>query len=202
MSDWTVREVDGDRERTCATRSEAEDIKADMEQLGLDVEIVPPGNGDTLAGDGGTEVVDTPDADPRPETVDTSGDRMLDMEPKDLLNIEAGWMVDTFRSGGDTYEDLSKDGCQVLATLLNQYPDAELLEYDTDDSETRYAVAKATITDPETGEQFSAHGEAWSDEQNVNSHEVIRQAETRAKKRCVKWVSAGGAKLIQMHGDD
>jgi hypothetical protein len=198
MSDWTVREVDGDRERTCDTRSEAENIKADMGRLGMDVEIVPPGETD-----GGPTVHDTPDTDPRePEPVksDTSDSRMLDMEPRDLLNIEAEWMVDTFQSRGDTYEDLSKDGCQVLATLLGQYPDAEIVEFGTDDDGTRYAVARATISDP-NGDEYSAHGEAWADESNVGRHEVIRQAETRAKKRAVKWVSAGGAALIdEVHG--
>jgi len=49
---WIVRDTDSGNERECESRSEAEEVMADMEQLGLDCEIIGP---DDHATDGGPE---------------------------------------------------------------------------------------------------------------------------------------------------
>jgi hypothetical protein len=179
---WTVRDSENGNEREFDSRSEAEDAKEDMEAMGVCVEIVGPNDGSAQA----VPVVD---------------DELTAMDPQDRL-IDRDWMLTTIEySNGDTSEDLNKRGAQVIAEVLGAYPDSELVTY-APEADPCYAIVKAWVTDPETGEMYSAHGEARSTEQNVGDHEVIRQAETRAKKRTIKWVSASGAKALLQAGEE
>ena len=176
--EWVVRDPENDNEKTFDSRKAAESAKDDLESMGASVEIVPPqsANGDSTA----VEVVDN---------------ELTAMDPQDRL-VDRDWMLTTIEhSNGDESEDLNKRGAQVIADVLGAYPDSELLEYDAG-GDPVYAVVKAWVTDPETGQTYTAHGEARATERNVGEHEVIRQAETRAKKRAVKWVSASGAKAL------
>lgn len=178
MSDWTVRDTGNGNEKAFDSRAEAERAAEDMRAMGLDVDVVPP------------EGVATP------ATTDgeVNGD-LTARDPQDRL-VDRDWMLTPIKhQDGTESEDLNKRGTQVIAEVLGAYPSAELLEYEVGE-EISHAVVKAWVVDPETGEQYAAHGEARSDERNVGRHEVIRQAETRAKKRTIKWVSASGAKIL------
>jgi len=179
---WLVRDSENGNEREFDSRSEAEDAKEDMEAMGVSVEIVGPNDGNAQA-------------------VEVVNDELTAMDPQDRL-VDRDWMLTTIEHGnGDTSEDLNKRGAQVIAEALGAYPDNDLLKYDPN-GDPCYAVIKAWVTDPETGEKYSAHGEARSTEQNIGDHEVIRQAETRAKKRCIKWISASGAKALLQAGEE
>jgi len=179
---WLVRDSEKGNEREFDSRSEAEDTKEDMEAMGIDVEVIGTNNEDA-------------------QTVEVVDDELTAMDPQDRL-VDRDWMLTTIEHGnGDTSEDLNKRGAQVIAEALGVYPDSELVEY-APEADPCYAVVKAWVTDPETDETYSSHGEARSTEQNVGEHEVIRQAETRAKKRAVKWVSASGAKALLQVGEE
>lgn len=190
---WTVKDYDNDNEVQVDSRSEAEERAETAREFGSgNVEIVE--EDDEPETDGG-EVVETAQPVEIDPDTQTNGTDLTAVDPQSIL-LDRDWMLDTItHPNGSTSEDLNKRGCQVIAELLGAYPDGELIEYEPT-AETPYAVAKATITNPETGETYTAHGEAWADERNVEKQGLVRQAETRAKKRAIKWVSASGAKVL------
>jgi len=179
---WRVVVPERDRTLEFDHEEDAREKRRELEGLDLETTIEPP----EYADGGELEVVESP---------------LTAQDPQEAL-IERDWMLTTItHADGSKSEDLNKRGAQVIAEALGVYPDSELLASDLT-GDPAYAVVRAWVIDPETGREYSAHGEARSTEQNVGDHEVIRQAETRAKKRCIKWVSASGAKALLQAGEE
>jgi len=169
--------------RFVETRAEAEDVKADMEQLGMDVEI------QSKATDGGTEVVETPEA-PNTELDDIAQKDLAEDPPErnvsdDPLDILPGYMITEV----DGKPSLNKRGVSVLAY---EY-DVSVIERDvvTYPHENGYETAVVEImVENADGRTFSGIGEAHVDE--TPKHQLLRMAETRAYKRSVIFATGTG----------
>jgi hypothetical protein len=133
-----------------------------------------------------TTTVETP-------TVDEIDSMPLD----DPLEVLPGWMkTPVERHGGDV--DLNKRGCQVVVSALDLEVHPDPVERAADTEHDR-AVYRATVVRPD-GREFEAEAEAHVEESNVKKWDLNRMAETRAKKRAVKWATGGG--LLAMFADD
>jgi len=189
----------GDQEESSDAGDNQDDDRPDRDGAGDDHGDDPPGEDVE-----DVDVVETADHYPGParKTQGTSGgNRPVDPStsgnsPKlrdipldeDPLEVLPKWMKSSIQArGGD--EDLNKRGCQVIASALGVNPSPEAVKrgYETD---FEYAVYEATVEFD--GEEYCATAQAHVNEDNVAPEDLDEMAETRAKKRAVKWASAGG----------
>ena len=106
-----------------------------------------------------------------------------------------GWMLSEITHGnGETGIDLNKNGTQVVAGALGFEVTAEC-EVSAENTDYEYCRYRATVTRPD-GRTFNAVGDCHIDEQGKSKWDLERQAETRAKKRAVKWAAAGGVEAL------
>lgn len=159
----------------------------------------------TILKDG--EPIDAPepeDAEPVPQpTVEDTDETMPDVHagrsPSFALeDPEAnlpGWMLSEITHGnGETGIDLNKNGTQVVAGALGFEVQADC-EVSAEGTDYEYCRYRATVTRPD-GRTFNAVGDCHIDEQGKSKWDLERQAETRAKKRAVKWAAAGGIEAL------
>lgn len=100
------------------------------------------------------------------------------------------WMKSEIDHGRETSVDLNKRGTQVIANALNLVVKA-VPEISAEETEYEYCRYRATVETPD-GHIFNAVGDAHIDESGKNKWDLERLAETRAKKRCIKWSTGGG----------
>jgi len=106
-----------------------------------------------------------------------------------------GWMLSEIQHGnGETGIDLNKNGTQVVAGALGFEVQADC-EVSAEGTDYEYCRYRATVTRPD-GRTFNAVGDCHIDEQGKSKWDLERQAETRAKKRAVKWAAAGGIEAL------
>lgn len=178
---WIVESEGGNR-REVGSRAEAESVKEDMEQFDMNAEIIPPERGDGA--------VSTP-----VPTGDAPDDSALATQQfPDPLDHIPGWMVDRIdRGSGPGTPHLNKRGCQVIAEHLGLIVQSEALKR-ADETDWEYAVYRASARSDHAGDaqEFTATGVAHIDEGGRNLQDLDLVAETRAKKRAVKWAAGGG----------
>jgi len=186
MSDWKVVEVDGERSRECESRAEAEEIKSDMEGLGLDVKIVQPEKTDggvtspAKANNVSPEVVD--------EDVSKTGGALAELGQElgtDPLSILPSHMVDEIQG----QLAVNKRGYAMIAERYGVAVSAEIVSYPWDNSEGR-CVAKAEA-ETEDGRTYTGHATACVEDGDM-ADQIIELAETRSLKRAVSWASGVG----------
>ena len=176
---FTVRDPDTGNERTVDSRSEAEAVKADMAELGIDAEIIEP-----TATDGGAAEVVESDATDLPE-------RSLSEDPID-------WMPSHFVDDIQGVPVLNRKAYCVIA---ERYGVSVVAEPITLPAETDYegAVFRAIAT-TEDGREYSGIGSAHVDRDD-DAHLLAELAETRAMKRSMAWASGVGVTAIsEMQG--
>ena len=202
MSNWIVKDTDRGNERPVDSRAKAEEIKADLEELGASVEIIPPNTGEnqSASADGGVEVVEhTTDESPtedneQPQTQATDdtdkplGDALSeigDSIESDPLDVLPGYMI----THVDGKPSLNKRGVSVLAYHYDvNVLEREVVAYPHEhDYQTAFVEIMAENGD---GRQFSGIGEAHVDE--TPKHQLLRMAETRAYKRAVIFATGTG----------
>lgn len=169
MSEWTIQEVDGDREREVSSRSEAEDAKTEMEQLGMNVEIIPPAKSD-----GGNTPEET-----------GSEINALAQNPIDWLRAENDDYVNTVKGT----PAISKRGFRYIQSKFEITTESEVVQW-VDDPTGVIIWAKAELPD---GRSAEAHGEGWQFEGRVDDNEFVRYADTRAKNRALADLTSSGA---------
>lgn len=225
MNEWTVKDKDTGDEWHKDSRREAEQAVEEFGDL-RDLEIIGPGNDvepevvdhtEEAKADGGAveaEVVEeTEEPAPEPPEPDDSdvitgvddlrenhadlleSDVDVDKDPNNWL---PGWMLTEIQHGGQTSVDLNKRGTQVVRSALNLEVNAEeeITGYETDFEYARY---RATVKTPD-GQTFNAVGDAHIDESGNEKWDLDRLAETRAKKRAVKWSTGGGLEALSQDG--
>jgi len=180
-----------DKTREFDTWEEAQEQKDDLVSLGAspeDFEIVKNGDGSD-ADERATETVEPESDTTEVELVnpDESAGETREMEYVEPIPNLPDWMVETVDHGG---LDLSKDGCQVIANGLDFQvtADPDVKSHETD---FEYACYTAKVVRPD-GREFTAVGDCHINESGKSKVDLNRMAETRAKKRAVKWATAGG----------
>lgn len=179
---WIVESEDGNR-REVGSRAEAESVKEDMEQFDVDAEIIPPERSD------GAVTTPVPTGD------EPDDGALVTQQFPDPLDHIPGWMVDRIdRGSGPGAPHLNKRGCQVIAEHLGLVVQSEARKR-ADETDWEYAVYRAWAQSEDASEdtrRFTATGVAHIDEGGRKPHDLDLIAETRAKKRAVKWAAGGG----------
>lgn len=189
---WTVRDPESGNEREFDSRGAAEDAVDEMESLGVDVELVAPGEESDDDPDGEPDVIDVeatqPDADPVPEddAPDTLGERSVAEDP---LNWVPGEFVDTI----DGTQAINRKGFEVLSHFydISVSTDLQVPPEETDHS---YCRVKAVATTPE-GRECEAFGSAHVD-RGDDAHLLLEMADTRARKRALSIATGVGAVAV------
>jgi len=173
--------------RTVETRSEAEEVKADMEQLGMDVEITHG-----IDTDGGkAEVVETPENDPREIPSDQREDTLDDIAQKDLAEDPLSVMPSHFVDVIQGVQTINRKGYAVLAEHFGISVTAEPV---TLPGETDFEYAEFTATAVTTdGQEYSGFGSAHVDRMDGDDPYLLAELpETRAMKRATAWATGVG----------
>jgi len=211
MSEALLIDKENNREKRFDSMEDAQEQAEDLRAMGAEVDvkdISTNGNDDVEAeivdhSENGHEEPDTeetsveedstddvqeaqpvPEEPVEPEVVDTGG------EMPDPLITGPDWMTTTVDHGDDESVDLNKRGTQVIANKLNYNVDAEC-EIEAIETDFEYCRYRATVTTPE-GDAYTAVGDAHIKEPGNNRDDLERLAETRAKKRAVKWSTGAG----------
>lgn len=187
-----------DNENEFESWEDAQEAKDDMVALGaspddfrieqIDENGHSESESKTETTDGGepqeTEVIDSHEQ-VGPRDLPDVNDRM-----QDPLGTLPEWMKTEIEHGDDVAVDLNKRGSQVIANALELVVSAEC-EIAATDTDFDYCRYRATAETP-GGEVYTAVGDAHIDESNTSAWDLERLAETRAKKRAVKWATGGG----------
>lgn len=192
-SQFIVRDTDRGNERPVDSRSKAESVKADLEDLGASVEIVPPNNTDN-----GTGVVDhTADESPTQgnERVETPAQSEYDL-PDTGPRVDEDplvWMPDEFTDTIDGTVAINRKGFEVLAHQYDIQCQTELVTNPVDADQE--VIMKAEATDSE-GDTYTAYGSASTD-RGDDSYLLVEMADTRAYKRAVSRATGVGLIAVE-----
>lgn len=165
--------ADGERHEY-DSRQKAEQAHTTAKELGQDAELILP---DT-DGEAETQLTEVAEVDAI----------AIDRDPVDTL---PGWMIDRIERGGQSSPHLNKRGCQVIARYLGLDVRAEPVERAADTA-FEYAEYSAYIAGDDGDRTYESRGFASIEEDGIDAHNLDLQAETRAKKRAVKWATGGG----------
>jgi len=179
---------------------------------GQDIQIVPPDNASEApeSNDSREQVEQEPQQAEVLEVQETSAERdpaVIEQSDEDVFekspiewfggeeNPEESPFIDRINHRNGSSLDLNKDGTQFVSNVLGfeVHAKCEVTAYETDYEYSRY---RATCIRPD-GREFNAVGDCHIEEQGKNKEDLERMAETRAKKRSVKWASAGGVEAIR-----
>lgn len=202
MTRFILKDSDGNESDPFESRAEAAKQK---DVLGLEnAEIIEV---DETATDGGTEEqvvaegIPPASTDERPQTDAQAPEIVERVDAPDPNTTLPHWMLTEIEhSNGDVSVDLNKRGTQVVSNYLELEVNADC-EISAEETGFEYCRYRATVETPE-GKTFNAVGDAHIDEQGKNKWDLERLAETRAKKRCVKWSSAGGIAAFEEGFDE
>lgn len=202
MTEYLLRDTDKHNERKFDSREEAKEQAEELRGLGATVEIEEIGDEpekdnqteENRSEPSEVEIVEEPTAD---ELVRQA----VDMEslPDPLVTVPE-WMTTTVDHGDNQSVDLNKRGTQVIANALDYVVDAEC-EIEAIKTDFDYARYRATVTTPD-GDEYTAVGDAHIKESGRNREDLERLAETRAKKRAVKWATGGGLQAFMEDSDE
>ena len=190
---WTVTAQNGN-ERTVESRSQAEDVKQEMEQLGMTVEIETP------ISDGGTdedteEPIDVPSVDePQNEPAQNTSDGydLPDSVPVDTDPLV--WMPDEFTDTIDNTVAINRKGFEVICQHFGVQVSTDKVHgpYETD-HEYAEVKAKAITSD---GETYTAYATARS-EGGDDVNNLLELADTRAYKRAASRATGVGMLAVE-----
>lgn len=195
--DWSVVEIDGDREREAESRSDAEAIKEGCEDLGMDVEIVPPATTD--GGTAATEI-EHPGGDSieahtqTAEVVEDSDGLGQDLGERTVAEDPLNWLPGEFVDTIDGSEAINRKGFEVLGHFYGVDVETEIV-VPPEEAGHEYCRAEATAT-TEDGREITAHGSASTD-RGDDSYLLLEMADTRARKRAISVATGAGAVAVE-----
>jgi len=185
---FKVQDLNEDsRNRTCETRAEAEDIKGEMEGLGLDVEIQEDDSPDVVDH---TEPAPEPEpvTDPQPVDTDVVEPADLSENPIEFLRSVNGDFVNVIKGT----PAISKRGFRFIQREFEITTESEVVQW-VDDPLGCVVWARAELNDEYAAE---AHGEGYQFEGGVSNNEFVRYADTRAKNRAISDLTSAGALAV------
>jgi len=207
---WTITNDSGD-ERKVESRAEAESIKADMEQLGMSVEITPPD--ETTKTDGGkTDTDSSPrvipdgdilphdfneDNDDRDRSQDQTDQSGVDIDIPDNPDIDKDpveWLPDHFVDIVEGTPTISRKGYCMICNRYDVSIESESIVRSSD-TDFEYAEFRAVAVDDD-GKAYSGFGTAHV-ERGDDQYLLNELAETRAMKRAATWATGVGLTAIE-----
>lgn len=193
MNKWLVRDTKRGTEREVSGRSEAEETKSRMVELGASpeqLEIVPP-----KQSDGGTvtkepEVVEDTtqgkETEPAPAQGDMEAlDELGESLETDPLSILPGHMVDTIQGT----PSVNKRGYAMIAERYGVSVKSYIETYPWENENGR-CVARAVAT-TEDGKEYQDYATASKDDGDM-PEQLVELASTRALKRVTGWATGLG----------
>lgn len=218
MSDWQVVDTKKGNTRDVDSKSEAEETKDDLIQLGADprhVEIRPPGDekvhtvedGEAIqqggsvdsdaSADGGTEVVE----EPEPVTPEEHQSAKAEVvAPEELSKDPIGFLERINNDFVNTIKGkpaISKQGFRFIQREFEISTESEVVQW-IDDPLGCVVWAKAELPG---GYSAEAHGEGYQFESDVSDNEFVRYADTRAKNRAISDLTSAGALAVSELGE-
>ena len=194
MSDnqFIVRDTDRGNERPVDSRSKAEEVKQDLEELGATVEIVPPNSTDnsTEIVEHATEESPTEDNEqPQTPAEAVPQPSQLTSDPLDVISKNSEHFTDEIK--GQTV--INRQGYAVLAERFDISVTAEPV---TLPSETDFAYAEfRAVAVTEDHKEYSGFGSAHID-RGDDATLLAELAETRAMKRATAWATGVGMTAV------
>jgi len=195
MSEFIVRDTDRGNERPCESRSEAEEVAAELRDIVRQsdgnpesVEIVAPGEDDN---------VDVVEHDETPTEANTVEPDNVDAEAldavaeKDIATDPLSVMPKHFVDQIQGVPTINRKGYAVLAEHFNVSVTAEPITLPSE-TDFEYAEFRAVAT-TEDGQEYSGFGSAHINRQDGDDpHLLAELAETRAMKRATAWATGVG----------
>ena len=207
MSDadaWTVHDPKRGNTRTFDSRSAAEDARADMNSMGIDVEVYPPGEspeddtksdgGKWTPGDDGTPAAKAAEPEPvdaEPIVDDASPD---DLPERSVADDPLTWMPGHFIDQIDGTPAINRKGFEVLAHHYD-ISTTSTLEVPPEETGHEYVRVKATAETPD-GRTCDAYGSAHVD-RGDDAELLLELADTRARKRALSIATGVGTVAVE-----
>ena len=188
MSEFIVRDVDRGNERPVESRSKAEEVAEDLRDMGAEVEILAPGEGDNV------DVVEHDESPREANTVapDEPDTEALDaVAEKDIATDPLSVMPKHFVDQVQGVLTINRKGYAVLAEHFNVSVTAEPITLPSE-TDFEYAEFRAIAT-TEDGQEYSGFGSAHVNRQDGDDKHLLAElAETRAMKRATAWATGVG----------
>ena len=197
VDDWQVYDPGNDNVRAFDGRSRAEDARDDMADLGIDVEMYPPGESltDDAEADGGTEYVPGDDGTPAAKDADpTIKNDPVEQVPDDpnLTDDPFAWMPGDFVDTIDGTPTINRRGYAALGRKFGISAPDITVHVGPEETDHTYCRVQATVEDDE-GRTYQNHGSA-SVERGDDATLLLELAVTRGRKRAL--AGATGVGLI------
>ncbi|UXF50488.1 hypothetical protein 7908G3F9_25 [Haloquadratum phage sp.] len=206
---WTIKAESGEK-RTVDSRAEAESVRNDMEQLGMNCKIISP---DETKTDGGqAETDDSPRVIPdgeilphdydepnHPETESDDGDGAGGSaanipENPDIDKNPVEWLPDHLIDIVEGVPTISRKGYCIVCQQYGVSIESESIVRSSD-TEFEYAEFRAVAVDSD-GKAYSGFGTAHV-ERGDDPYLLNELAETRAMKRAATWATGVGLTAVE-----
>lgn len=205
---WTVYDSERDNANEFDTRADAEDAKSDMEALGADVTLHPPGEDPQTDADGGEDETDVdttpttdggqPEDEPTAEVVDVQAgpgtdETDVELPERSVAEDPLSWVPGEFVDEIDGSQAINRKGFEVLSHFYDVDVAVDL-QVAPEETDHEYARVKATAVDGD-GRECQAFGSAHVD-RGDDSELLLEMADTRARKRALSIATGVGAVAV------
>lgn len=197
VDDWQVYDPENDNVRAFDARSDAEDARDEMADLGIDVEMYPPGetpaDGDAETDGGTAGDPGTPAAEAADPTTPAEADP-VEQVPDDpnLTDDPFAWMPGDFVDTIDGTPTINRRGYAALGRKFGISAPDITVHVGPEETDHSYCRVQATVEDDE-GRTYQNHGSA-SVERGDDPTLLLELAVTRGRKRAL--AGATGVGLI------
>ncbi len=205
---WTIKAESGET-RTVDSRAEAESVRNDMEQLGMNCEIISP---DETKTDGGQADTESPRVIPDGEVLphdydepnhpeqtesddgDGAGEATTIPENPDIDKNPVEWLPDHLIDMVEGVPTISRKGYCIICQRYDVSIESESIVRSSD-TEFEYAEFRAVAVDSD-GKAYSGFGTAHV-ERGDDPYLLNELAETRAMKRAATWATGVGLTAVE-----
>jgi len=204
---WTIKAESGEK-RTVDSRAEAESVRNDMEQLGMNCKVISP---DETKTDGGQANSESPRVIPdgeilpydydepnHPETEsddgDDAGETTAIPENPDIDKNPVEWLPDHLIDMVEGVPTISRKGYCIVCQQYGVSIESESIVRSSD-TEFEYAEFRAVAVDAD-GKAYSGFGTAHV-ERGDDPYLLNELAETRAMKRAATWATGVGLTAVE-----
>jgi len=206
---WTIKAESGEK-RTVDSRAEAESVRNDMEQLGMNCEITAPDETKTDGGQANSESprvvpdgevlphdydeTDNPEQTESNDDGDGAGGTANIPENPDIDKNPVEWLPDHLIDMVEGVPTISRKGYCIVCQQYGVSIESESIVRSSD-TEFEYAEFRAVAVDSD-GKAYSGFGTAHV-ERGDDPYLLNELAETRAMKRAATWATGVGLTAVE-----